>query len=232
MQLGTELVLFSSTTIVIISAIVGIYLFKIWYRQKTRLITDLPLVFTLMALSQAFQNVIVVLQNAGLIDDSLVFLRIRSLIIACSIIPLFGAVIQIWLPKIQRYHTRILASVSAYWAVIAIFGPTSAFIMTLTIPLILISGIMMMVTFIVTWKTGRLKEIRSGVVVFTIPFAMASQILRVPLLGTSLFYLPDLLLVMTLLFMPFAFVNTGVRKKPLDAIAPDNTGQIELAVEY
>ncbi|MCK5390167.1 MAG: hypothetical protein KAJ36_06740, partial [Candidatus Thorarchaeota archaeon] len=168
MQLGTEVVIFSSISIVIISTIVGTYLLRLWYKQSNRLITDLPLVFAIMTISQAAQNIVVALQSLGVIDDSLVFLRLRSLIIACSIIPLFGAVLQIWLPKIQKYHIRILIGISAYWAVIALFGATASFIMSMTIPLIIISGIMMMVTFIITWKTGRLKEIRSEIIVFSI----------------------------------------------------------------
>ncbi|MHA1863830.1 MAG: hypothetical protein ACTSWA_08680 [Candidatus Thorarchaeota archaeon] len=232
MQLGTEIVIFSSVSIVIISAIVGTYFLRIWFKQSARLITDLPLVFAIMTISQAFQNVIVALQNLGIIDDSLMFFKLRSLIIAGSIIPLFGAVLQIWLPRIQRYHTRILIGLSAYWGVAAIFGASSAFIMTLTIPLILISGIMMMVTFIITWKTGRLKEIRSSVIVLSIPFAMASQVLRVPLLGTPLFYLPDILLVATLFVMPFAFIRVRQKKEPARVESVDPPRQIEVAAEF
>lgn len=232
MQLGTEIVIFSSLTIVIISAIASTYLLRLWFKQSNRLITDLPLVFAIMTISQALQNIVVALQNLGVIDNSLVFLRLRSIIIACSIIPLFGAVLQIWLPKIQKYHNKILIGVSAYWAVVALFSPTDSIIMTLTIPLILISGIMMMVTFMITWKTGRLKEIRSEIVVFAIPFAMASQILRVPLLGTSLFYVPDILLVLTLVIMPFAFMNRQVKKEPVKRDHIDTPKQIEIAVEY
>ena len=232
MQLGIEVVIFSSISIVIISTIVGTYLLRLWYKQSNRLITDLPLVFAIMTISQAAQNIVVALQSLGVIDDSLVFLRLRSLIIACSIIALFGAILQIWLPRIQRYHTRILIGLSAYWAVIALFGATASFIMSMTIPLIIISGIMMMVTFIITWKTGRLKEIRSEIIVFSIPIAMASQILRVPLLGTPLFYIPDILLVTTLFIIPFAFMSRQVKKEPVRSDRIESPKQVEIAVEY
>jgi hypothetical protein len=219
-------------TIVTISAIVGTWLFRLWYKQNTRLITDLPLVFAVMAIGQACQNVIVTLQNIGILDNSVLFLKIRSLIIACSIIPLFGAVLQIWLPRIKKYHVRILAGISFYWAGVVALSPTSELVMALTIPLILISGLMMMVTFIITWKTGRLKEIRSSVVVFTIPFMLASQILRVPLLNTPLFYVPDLLLFATLVIMPFAFIGISVEKKSTQIEQVEPPRQIEVAAEY
>jgi hypothetical protein len=232
MQLENELVLISSMTIVIISGIVGTYFFRLWYKQKTRLITDLPLVFAVMAIGQACQNVIVTLQNLGILDDSVFFLKIRSLIIACSIIPLFGAVLQIWLPRIRKYHVRILAGISIYWAGVVVLGPTSEFVMALTIPLILISGLMMMVTFIITWKTGRLKEIRSSVVVLTIPIMLASQILRVPLLNTPLFYVPDLLLFATLVIMPFAFIGVDAEKKSAQVEQVQPPKPLEATVEY
>ncbi len=233
MQLGTEFVIFSSITIVIISAIVGTYLLRLWFKQSNRLLTDLPLVFAITAISHACQTLVVALSTLGIIEPSLEFFKLRSIIISASIIPVLGALLQIWAPRIQKYHMRLLMGVTAYWLLVVFFGTSDALIMTLTIPLILLVGLMMMVTFIITWKTGRLKEIRSGVMVISLPIIMVSQILRVPLLETSLFYVPDILLVISLIITVFAFVKpknkSESQKKRAEPKAPK---QIEMAVEY
>ncbi len=237
MQLGTEFVIFSSITIVIITAIVGTYLLRLWLKQSNRLLTDLPLVFAITSISHACQTLIVALSNLGIIEPSLDFFKLRSIIISASIIPVLGALLQIWAPRIQKYHMKILMSVTAYWLLVVYFGVSDAIIMTLTIPLILLVGLMMMVTFIITWKTGRLKEIRSGVMVIALPIIMVSQILRVPLLGTSLFYIPDILLVISLVITVFAFVSPlkkseSQKKREEPRAEPEAPKQIEMAVEY
>jgi len=235
--LGTEFVIFSSITIVIISAIVGTYLLRLWFKQSNRLLTDLPLVFAITAISHACQTLVVALSTLGIIEPSLDFFKLRSIIISASIIPVLGALLQIWAPRIQKYHMRLLMGVTAYWFLVVFFGTSDSIIMTLTIPLILLVGLMMMVTFIITWKTGRLKEIRSGVMVISHPIIMASQILRVPLLETSLFYVPDILLVISLIITVFAFVkpkNNRESQKKSEEQSEESEAlkQIEMAVEY
>ena len=237
MQLGTEFVIFSSITIVIISAIVGTYLLRLWFKQSNRLLTDLPLVFAITAISHACQTLVVALSTLGIIEPSLDFFKLRSIIISASIIPVLGALLQIWAPRIQKYHMRLLMGVTAYWLLVVFFGTSDSIIMTLTIPLILLVGLMMMVTFIITWKTGRLKEIRSGVMVISLPIIMASQILRVPLLGTSLFYVSDILLVISLIITVFAFVKPknkreSQKKSEEQSEKSKAPKQIEMAVEY
>ncbi|TFG34584.1 hypothetical protein EU527_02450 [Candidatus Thorarchaeota archaeon] len=207
MQSGIEFVLISNAVTILISASVGIYLLRIWLHQSTRLITDLPLVFAITTISQAFQTFVLVLPFVGLLEASMNLFRLRSIIIGGSIIPIIGALLQIWLPRIEKYHNRILASVTLYWMFIALLGSTESIIMVLTIPIIVIIALMMMVTFIITWKTGRLKEVRSEVMIAAIPFALVSQISRVPLLTTPLFYVSDIFLALSLLITAFAFTN-------------------------
>jgi hypothetical protein len=90
---------------------------------------------------------------------------------------------------------------------LALLGPTEELVMITTIPVMIILGIMMMFTFIITWRTGRLKEVRSELMVVSVLFGMASQILRVPLMTTSLFYIPDVLLTISMLVTAIALTN-------------------------
>jgi hypothetical protein len=214
MQLGTELVILSTITTILISSTVGVYLLRLWYKQSNRMITDLPLVFGVTTISHACQVLVLALQNLGILEPTLDFLKIRSLIISGSIIPIIGAILQIWAPRIQRHHIKIIAGITAYWWLIAIFGTTEALIMNATIPLILIAGVAMFATFFITWKTGRLKEIRSDLMIVGIPPAMASQLLRVALLNTAFFFVPDLLLAASLVITGLAFLLPSRNEAP------------------
>ncbi|MHA3964164.1 MAG: hypothetical protein AM325_011580 [Candidatus Thorarchaeota archaeon SMTZ1-45] len=207
MQIGTELVVISSITTVLISAVIGAYLGRKWLSQEVRLLTDLPLVFAIAFVSQSFNIMIVTLQHIGLLQTTMILFRIRSVAIGGSIIPILGAILQIWTPSIQKYHNRIVFLLGLYWVLIALLGSHEELIMILTIPVMIILGIMMMFTFIITWRTGRLKEVRSELMIISVLFGMASQILRVPLLSTSLFYVPDVLLTISMVLTAIAFAN-------------------------
>jgi hypothetical protein len=232
MQSVIEFLVLSNLVTILVSASVGIYLFRVWLHQSSRLITDLPLVFAITTLSQAFQTIVLLLPNAGLIEPSMELFRLRSIIIGGSIIPLIGALLQIWAPRIQKYHNRIMAIATVYWISIALFGSSESIVMTLTIPLIVVAGLMMMVTFIITWRTGRLKEIRSEIMVLAIPFAMTGQILRVPLLTTSLFYIPDMLLALSLAITAFAFTNPWSKRHISSGATSESPRALEASAEY
>ncbi|MFW9788167.1 MAG: hypothetical protein ACFFE2_12105 [Candidatus Thorarchaeota archaeon] len=207
MQIGTDLVLMSSMATVIVALSLGGYLGRKWLSQKARLITDLPLVFGIAFVSQAFNITIVTLQHIGILPDAMIFFRIRTIGIGGSIIPIFGAILQIWTPSIQKYHNRLVYLLTLYWLAIDFLVASETLIMMLLIPVLVILGIMMMFTFIITWRTGRLKEVRSELMVISVLFGMASQVLRVPLLTTSLFYVPDILLAISMLLTALAFAN-------------------------
>lgn len=207
MQIGTDLVVLSSISTVFISAVIGTYLGRKWLSQQVRLLTDLPLVFAIAFVSQAFNIMIVTLQHIGLLETTMILFRIRSITIGGSIIPILGALLQIWAPRIQKYHNRMVYALAFYWISIALIGPTEELIMILTIPVMIILGIMMMFTFLITWRTGRLKEVRSELMIISVLFGMASQILRVPLLSTPLFYVPDVLLTISMIVTAIAFAN-------------------------
>ncbi|MGY5859227.1 MAG: hypothetical protein RTU63_07650 [Candidatus Thorarchaeota archaeon] len=232
MQSGTELVILSTLTTILISTTVGLYLLRLWYKQANRLITDLPLVFAVTTLSHSCQVLVLALQNLGILEISLEMLRLRSLIISGSIIPVIGAILQIWAPRIQRHHIKILAGITAYWWLIALFGMNESFIMNATIPLILIAGVMMFVTFVITWRTGRLKEIRSELMLVGIPPAMGSQLLRVALLNTAFFFVPDLLLTISLVITGLAFLLPKRKGAPGVSEDEPTPHEVAMSVEY
>jgi hypothetical protein len=207
LQTGNELVLVSSLATILFSAVISVYLGRQWYRQEVRLITDLPLVFAISFISQTLNMIILTLPQLGVLAPSMELFRLRSVIISGATVPILGALLQIWAPSIQKYHNRLVYLLLTYWLTVALLGGTEEFVMIMTIPVIIALGVMMMVTFIVTWRTGRLKEVRSDLMVISVLFGMASQIVRVPFISTPLFYVPDVLLTFSMVLGAIALAN-------------------------
>ena len=206
-DIGTEFIILSGIMTIILSLALSIFLGWKWYKQKVRLMTDLPLVFAITGIFQVLNMLILTLSNIGVLEPTMELFRLRSMVIGGAIVPILGTILQIWAPSHQKYHKRIVFLLTLYWFSIALLGTSIEIIMILTIPILLIISIVMMLTFIVTWKTGRLKEIRSELMIVSVIFMVASQILRVPFMSTSLFYVPDILLAVSMILIALGIAN-------------------------
>ncbi len=169
--------------------------------------TDLPLVFSISVLSQAANSLVLTLCNTGVLESTLELFRFRSLLIAGGILPISATLLQIWAPSYKKHHGRTVILLIMYWFSAALLGASETIIMMLTIPVMIGISIMMTVTFIITWKTGRLKEVRSELLIGSIFLAMASQVLRISLMSTSMFYIPDVLLAISMIFIGLGIAN-------------------------
>lgn len=216
MQIGIEFVVLSGVLTIIISAATGVLLGWKWYKQEVRLMTDLPLVFAISVTCQALNSLILTFCNIGVLESTLELFRLRSMIIGGAILPILGTILQIWAPSHQKYHSRTVFLLIVYWFSIALLGTSETIIMVLTIPAMFAISIMMIITFIITWKTGRLKEVRSDLLIASILFAMASQILRIPFMSTSLFYIPDVLVAVSMICIGLGIANPWYSKKTKD----------------
>ena len=176
MQFFPDLTIASNLVTIALSTIMAMYLISIWYKQERRLNTDLPLMFGITFVAQAVNNLIRILPTLGLVEASMMLFRIRSMVIIATAFPLLGVVLHIWLPRFRKQHMRILTLLVLYWTLVAMFAPTEESIILLVMPIILTLTIGMIVTFLITWKTGRLKEIRSDLVVLSFIFGIASQV--------------------------------------------------------
>ena len=99
--------------------------------------------------------------------------------------------------------------------------------MIMTIPLILVSGIVIISRFVVTWKTGRLKEIRSDLLIISTVFSMASQVFRMQLISTSLFFVPDLLFMISFVLIGAGIINPWYKE---DESKPNQEQNVEISV--
>ncbi|MFW9800482.1 MAG: hypothetical protein ACFFD9_08600 [Candidatus Thorarchaeota archaeon] len=165
-----------------LSVLMAAYLIRMWFHQEHRLNTDLPLMFGIVFLAQAVNNLIRLLPMVGILEMTLELFRVRALVIIATSFPLLGVVLHIWLPGIRRHHMKILAALVTYWVVAALLGPTEETIILLVMPVILTLTIGMVLTFAVTWKTSRLKEVRSDLMVVSFIFGILSQVVATDIL--------------------------------------------------
>jgi hypothetical protein len=220
MQLQIDMVLLSVLITVVLSSVLSAYLFRVWYRQSARLYTDLPLVFGISFLAQSLNMFILTLANLGFVEMTLILFRIRAVVISGACIPVLGALLQIWAPRIQRHHLRIEFLFGASWFAVAFLSPNEVMAMSMLIPMLLAVGVGMLVTFIVTWKTGRLKEVRSDLMVVAALLGLLSQALRVPLMATQYFFLPDIFLAFSSIGTVLALTNPWYRPDDLMRASP------------
>ncbi len=213
MQTGVEFVILSSLVTIMMSLVMSFILGRKWYTQEVRLTTDLPLVFAVSGIFQALNMLILTLPNIGVLEPTLELFKIRAMVIGGSTIPFLGALFQIWIPTYQKYHNKLLLSIASYLFLVALFGYSEVIIMTLIIPVLIIISLIMMTTFIITWKTGRLKEVRNELLVLAFLLMIASQLLRVPLMTSPLFYIPDVLLTFSMVSVLIAIINPWYSKE-------------------
>jgi len=126
---------------------------------------------------------------------------------------MLGVMLHIWMPSRQKHHSKIVLALCVYWVFAELISPTSEMIMTLTIPPLIFLMIGWLVTFTITWKTGRLKEVRSDLMVIGTIITMFGQVGRIPFTAMGLTFLPDTLNAIGTIFFTLALTNPWYKNK-------------------
>ena len=219
MQTGIELALVANLAGSLVSGLVAIYLLNLWNKQEQRLYTDLPLIFSITFIAMALNAMMQYLTIGGLLPDTMEVFRLRSIIISGSALPLLVALLSIWLPRIEKYHTRIMIVSATYWLLVSFLGTSQSLIMSLLIPLLLVFSLGMLVTFGITWKTGRLKEVRSDLMVLSLAIGFISQALKLPLQSAGLDWLVVSIAAVTAVIAAIALANPWYHRSLAGSIA-------------
>ncbi len=213
MQISLDTMIMSSLVAAIVSIVLSMYLFFLWYRQENRLYSDLPLAFSIVFTAHALNQMLLSLTMLGLIPASLEFFRVRALVVGGIALPMMVVLLNIWLHRFRKHHLRVMGLLTAYWVAIALFGPTQNIIMMLHLPLIItfIGG--MVLTFIITWRTGRLKEVRSDLMVISTLLSLVGQVSLVSLSTAGLGFVSGVITVVATLLSTIALSNPWYQRK-------------------
>lgn len=208
----TSLYIISTLTAVIMSAILACYLIFRWSRQGTKMYSDLPFVFGVTFIMQGLNMLIQMLVTATILPDTLEVFRFRSLVIAGTAFPMLGALLAIWMPRKRKHHWKILVVVLIYWVLVSFYAPDKTMIQGLLIPVLLVMMIGLAITFAITWKTGRLKEVRSDLMLLCLILIILSQLTRIPLSDMGLVFIPDSINVIATIIATIALVNPWYKR--------------------
>ena len=220
MQFTTlEITFWSGIIAGIIAIIGGLYLVNLWKKQKTRMLTDLPLVFGVSFVLQGLNFFILSSMNAGFLPDTLELFKIRTFVIAGSMFPFVAVVLDIWFSRYQRYFKYIMTIAIGYWVAVTLLGQSVTTIMILVMPILLFVLCGLMITFAITWKTGRLKEVRSDLIFVGLTFVFISQMTKVSLMAIGLSFIADTLTVIGAILAILALTNPW-KEKAKDSTLP------------
>ena len=213
MQVTLDTTIMPSLVAATVSIALSMYLYFLWHRQENRLYSDLPLAFSIVFTAHALNQMLLSLTMIGLIPTSLEFFRVRALIVGGIALPMMVVLLNIWLHRFQKHHLRIMGLMTVYWIAVALFGPTQDIIMMLHLPLIItfIGG--MVLTFIITWRTGRLKEVRSDLMIISTLLSLVGQISLVSLSTAGLGFVSGAVTVAATLLATVALSNPWYRRE-------------------
>lgn len=211
MQIVIEMTTAANIATALVSAVLSIYLFSLWRRQENPLLTDLPLMFGITFLTQAVNNLILLLPALELIEASLELFRFRSIVIIGTAFPMLVVLITIWLPRTKRHHSKIIGLLAIYWVLVALLSPNDQIIMMLHLPVIAVLTIGMIITFSITWRTGRLKEVRSELIVLSFLLGLVGQAAKVPLMNMGLDVFSHLINALATILATLALANPWYR---------------------
>ena len=213
MQVTLDTTITLSIVAAIVSIVLSMYLYFLWHRQENRLYSDLPLAFSIVFTTHALNQMLLSLTMLGFIPTSLEFFRVRALVVGGIALPMMVVLLNIWLHRFQNHHRRVMGLMTAYWVAIALFGPTQDIIVMLHLPLIItfIGG--MVLTFIITWKTGRLKEVRSDLMVVSTLLSLVGQVSLIPLSTAGLGFVSGAVTVAATLLATVALSNPWYRRE-------------------
>ncbi|MFX0108994.1 MAG: hypothetical protein ACFE7R_11970 [Candidatus Hodarchaeota archaeon] len=223
MQTILDPTVISSLTTAILSVCLSIYLYFLWHRQENRLITDLPLMFSIIFISSATSQILQALPLLGILNDSVNMFRIRAFIVLVMVIPMVVVLLNILAPRWSRHHMKITASVGIYWIAATFIGTSREQIMTLVIPLLLVLMIGWLLMFTITWKTGRLKEVRSDLAVGATILSLISQGGKVAMMAVGVGFIADIITAISVITYTLALVNPWYKREleqPSIEVAP------------
>jgi signal transduction histidine kinase len=168
--------------------------------------------FSIIFISSAVSQVLQALPLLGVIVDSVEMFRIRAFVVLVMVIPMVVVLLSILAPRWRKHHNKITAASAIYWIAATFLGTSREQIMTLVIPFLLVLMIGWLVMFTITWKTGRLKEVRSDLMVFATILSLISQGGKVAMMAMGIGFVADMITAISVITYTVAMVNPWYKR--------------------
>jgi hypothetical protein len=158
--------------------------------------------------------------NVGILPDTLEVFKMRTFVIGGSVFPFLTIIMHIWMSKYSKYFKHVIATLMAYWTVVTLFGPSTSIIMIMVLPIMFVVMFGMIGTFAVTYRTGRLKEVRSGLILIAMSFMAFSQLSKVALMAIGLAFVSDIATVIGTFLIVLGVANPWKEKTVKEEAPP------------
>jgi hypothetical protein len=169
--------------------------------------------FSIIFISSAVSQILQALPLLGVISDSVEMFRIRTIVVMVMVIPMIVVLLNVLAPRLRRHHNKITAAFTIYWIAATFIGTSREQIMTLVIPFLLVLMVGWLIMFSITWKTGRLKEVRSDLMVVATILTLVSQGGKVAMLTMGIGFIADIITAISVITFTVALVNPWYKRE-------------------
>ena len=169
--------------------------------------------FSIIFISSAVSQVLQALPLLGIIGDTVEMFRIRAFVVLVMVVPMVVVLLNILAPRLKRHHSKFTAAFAVYWIAATFLGTSREQIMTLVIPFLLVLMVGWLVMFSITWKTGRLKEVRSDLMVFATILSIISQGGKIAMMAMEIGFVADIITAISVITYTVAMVNPWYQRE-------------------
>ncbi len=164
---------------VFVMTFIGCILLAKWIRGEKRFYTDMPFLFGIAMLFAAAGESAEVLMDLGLLPTELIIFKIRTTIVAFTLIFWLIATVLIWFSERPRLGYLIVIGYIIILLSVIWLAPEINLVRLWVMPFLFALFIVFVITFILAWYWKRLPDVHGLVMAIGVIIAMFGQALKV-----------------------------------------------------
>jgi len=178
---------------VFVMSLIGCILLAKWFRGANRFYTDMPFLFGIAMLFAAAGESLDVLMDLSILPAELVIFKIRTTIVAFTLIFWLIATVLIWFNERQRVGYSIVILYIIILLSVIWLAPEINLVRLWVMPFLFALFIVFVITFILAWYWKRLPDVHGLVMAIGVIIAMFGQALKVPLSTIELTWVSEII---------------------------------------
>jgi hypothetical protein len=200
---------------VVVMILIGCILLAKWFRGTNRYYTDMPFLFGIALLFAAAGESLDVLMDLSILPSELVIFKIRTTIVAFTLIFYLITTVLIWLNDRPRLGVVIIVSYLVVLLVVIWLAPEINLVRLWVMPLLFALFIVFVATFILAWYWKRLPDVHGLVMAIGVIIALFGQVLKVPLSSVGLTWVSEIIDLVGLSILALGLlIKPGYAKQP------------------
>ena len=178
---------------VFVQTLIGFILLAKWFRGKNRFYTDMPFLFGIAMLFAAAGESLDVFMDLSILPAELLIFKIRTTIVAFTLIFWLIATVLIWFNERPRLGYLIVTVYIAVLLSVIWLAPEINLVRLWVMPFLFALFVVFVITFILAWYWKRLPDVHGLVMAIGVIIAMFGQALKVPLSTMGLTWVSEII---------------------------------------